>query len=409
MAYQILASSNSNRSGATALNGSTRTGPLYVFVDPQTNIVSVDFSLDGVYQHGESVGPFDYMGTAGDGTAYPFDLSTLSGGSHTISAVVKYTTTSRKKTVQSQTTLTAIFTAATATPAPAPTPVPTGSVLPKLGLYCGGGNVTGMQQFEAWFTRNVPWVLDFCDGTSWSTIGSPGWVLDRWGTTGKKLVIGLPMMPAGVSLAQVANGAGDTAFSSFAQVLAGRGITAPVVRVGWEFNGNWFPWSVTDATAGDFRAAFQRIVNNVRAKIPGAKFTWNPTLGRMYVNPDLAYPGDAYVDYIGLDHYDGGTTAHPNFSERWNWYATQPYGLNWHRDFALAHGKPMTFDEWGLWAPSWSGGGGGDNPAFIQAMHDWLANNNVAYANFWQNPGDPMIFASGAYPDSASAFKQTMT
>ena len=52
------------------------------------------------------------------------------------------------------------------------------------------------------------------------------------------------------------------------------------------------------------------------------------------------------------------------------------------RDFAAAHGKPMAFPEWGLLVRS-DGHGGGDNPYFIQKMHDFFmdpANNVVFHA-----------------------------
>ena len=82
---------------------------------------------------------------------------------------------------------------------------------------------------------------------------------------------------------------------------------------------------------------------------------------------DLAYPGDDVVDYIGLDVYDFKQEG--SVEERWTtFYLKAPFGLEWHRDFAVKHGKLMSYPEWGV-------GNSGDNPFFIQRMHDWLVKN----------------------------------
>ncbi len=108
--------------------------------------------------------------------------------------------------------------------------------------------------------------------------------------------------------------------------------------------------------------------------VPGQhfEFDWCPTLGKASVAPDRAYPGDAYVDYVGADVYDNSWIAdYRDPVARWNDFVTQPYGLQWQSDFATAHGKPMTFPEWGLSTRS-DGHGGGDDPYFIQQMYDWI-------------------------------------
>ncbi|HUR18798.1 MAG TPA: glycosyl hydrolase [Acidimicrobiales bacterium] len=286
-----------------------------------------------------------------------------------------------------------------------------GSSAPRrLGLYRGAGNVTGAADFESFLGRPVDQITDFFDGSSWASIENPSWIIDRWNSTGTKYSFswGVPiLLNSGTSFAQGAAGAYDSHFSVLAQNLVAKGRGSDTIRLGWEFNGNWFPWSVTDANKADFMTYWRRVVTAMRS-VPGAnfRFTWNPTLGRLYVAPDSAYPGDAYVDYIGLDAYDGGATQYPDAAARWNWFATQAYGLNWHAAFAAAHGKQMTYDEWGVWAVDGPGGGGGDSPYFITSMKAWITNNNVAYANFWEQPPGYGITA-GNYPNAAAAFKQS--
>ena len=99
----------------------------------------------------------------------------------------------------------------------------------------------------------------------------------------------------------------------------------------------------------------------------------------------------------------------PSFEDpaaRWQSYLTQPYGLVWHRDFARAHGKPMTFPEWGVITRA-DGHGGGDAPYFIQRMHDWIGSNDVAYHIYFEfeNGYEAGALTTGAFPNSAAVFR----
>ena len=103
-----------------------------------------------------------------------------------------------------------------------------------------------------------------------------------------------------------------------------------ILRLGWEFNGNWFPWSVGSSTdAANFVAFWRQIVTTMRA-VPGEKFKflWNPNgPSPTTYRPDQAYPGNAYVDYVGTDVYDNfwGTPFTPPAA--WAHQLTQQWGL----------------------------------------------------------------------------------
>ena len=62
--------------------------------------------------------------------------------------------------------------------------------------------------------------------------------------------------------------------------------------------------------------------------------------GSIEWNLELAYPGSAYVDYIGTDVYDEywGSPFTPQAS--WSNAVTQTWGLNWLTTFAAAQGRP---------------------------------------------------------------------
>jgi hypothetical protein len=129
--------------------------------------------------------------------------------------------------------------------------------------------------------------------------------------------------------------------------------------------------------------------------VPGSSFTfnWNPNLGAGTFPAELAYPGNAYVDVVGIDVYDTSWTWYPTPSgvsvekarqSAWSWVLNGDHGLTFWSSFARQHGKPMSISEWGV---TWraDGHGGGDNPYFIDRMMDFIADpvNNVVVNHYF--------------------------
>jgi Right handed beta helix region len=100
----LALSLNPDRSNAMRLDGSTVKGKIYVFVRNSKTLDKVDFYLDNSSRSTPPVRtdtdpPFDFAGTAEDGTAVPYDTTKLADGSHSISAVLTWsngTTSSRR-------------------------------------------------------------------------------------------------------------------------------------------------------------------------------------------------------------------------------------------------------------------------------------------------------------------------
>ena len=159
-----------------------------------------------------------------------------------------------------------------------------------------------------------------------------------------------------------------------------------IVRLGWEFNIKSFPWAAGGREA-QFVAYWRRIVTIGRKAAPSVRYDWCPLAGNANANVVAAYPGDAYVDVIGLDAYD---TARVGLTgdARWKHQLDRPYGLVWHRSFARLHGKPMSFPEWGLTVRPNDRLGGGDNPLYIERMLGWIGENNAAACYFEVNARD---------------------
>ena len=264
----------------------------------------------------------------------------------------------------------------------------------RLGAHNGPGDVAAMNRFGSWLGRTPAYAVDYVDYRGgWDAIANPIWVLDSWApwvgaVSGRRLVLGVAMLPESArgQLAAGAAGAFDGHFATLARNMVNRGLGGSVVRLGWEANGNWFPWSAAPDPAS-WRTFFRRIVQTMRS-VSGARFSfdWNPASSAAGTNLtfDAFYPGDDVVDVVGLDAYDLKWMDNSSSPEvRWDFTLNQFNGLRAHRSFASAHGKPVSFPEWGLYARGQANGGGGDNPYYVDRMADWFQSSNTAYQAYF--------------------------
>jgi hypothetical protein len=91
--YELLVSSTPDRGSPAPLQGRTVSGNVHVFVSPESGVVQVRFYLDDPNRTRsprkvEKNAPWDFAGSAEDRSALPFDASTLSAGTHTITAAI---------------------------------------------------------------------------------------------------------------------------------------------------------------------------------------------------------------------------------------------------------------------------------------------------------------------------------
>jgi hypothetical protein len=289
--------------------------------------------------------------------------------------------------------------------------IPLPAIAAPLGVYQGNGcgGVKRLDQFVEWFGQKPNLVLDFFASDSWqSMISDAVWTMRCWKKTELPVVFSLPMLPKGAyTLAEGAAGSYDEEFARIANALVDYGYSGAVVRIGWEFNGGWFAWAAKrDPTA--WQAYWRRIVTVMRS-VPGAKFRfdWCPNQGENQIRPDSVYPGDDFVDIIGLDVYN--QTWNKDIStpqQRWDELLNQSYGLKWQKEFARSHNKPISFPEWGTGTRP-DGHGGGDDPYFVEQMAAWIADNNVAYQSYWDYPASDYNgkLSDGHQPLAGSAYR----
>jgi hypothetical protein len=280
---------------------------------------------------------------------------------------------------------------------------------PVLGVYAGAAYPPAVPAFTTTLGAQPPFAMDFIDGTTWRTITQRRWPYSKWKGKGYTMIWGVDMLPdtytpntdpsdAGGScygLTQGATGEFDHYFRTVATNIVRAGFPISVIRFGWEFNGNWFPWAAQGCASAYVRY-FDDIVTTMRS-VPGSHFTfeWNPTRGDLGVG-SLAqyYPGDQYVDDIGLDVYDLEQQTYPGAKAEFRHMLTQRYGLNWLATFAAAHDKPIVLPEWGLGFGACSASGqpitvsnqqvcGGDNATWVNLMANWIESQHVVEATYW--------------------------
>jgi len=328
---------------------------------------------------------------------------------------------------------------------------------PALGTYHWPVGTAGVEAFAAWLDRPSVWALDFVGSESWDNVGWPTWWLGAWSKwtaakPGRRLVLAIPLLPGPgdgsgptqgkvdlgkpVSLERGAAGAYNPHFKQLAENLVAHTLTDVILRPGWEFNGGWYTWKAKGKEKL-FAEYWRQVVTTMRA-VPGAKgvqFCWNPTLGDQDFPAEQAWPGDEFVDLVGVDVYDetwaADTYPWPKDADAqvilsrqkkvWKeWILESPRGLAYWTRFAKDHGKPLAIPEWGLNHRE-DGHAGRDNVHFIEQMYAFVTDpsNRVAFHGYFDVNADsdhrhqlsPGVPGSGKqegteYPAAAARFRE---
>ena len=247
----------------------------------------------------------------------------------------------------------------------------------SFGVYAGN-EPADVLAFNRWVGRNADFVLGHTGRAGWADWqGSIGWLADRFNDLPGKVVYSIPMFAEGGSLHAGATGEYDARYKQAARdLLANDHDAGPIyIRVGEEFNGFWEPWHAAGREA-DFIGAYRHFVDAFRSVSPRFNFEWNVNIGRE-MDPSKAYPGDAYVDVVGMDFYYDTAYMPRDPIAAWNQQVTQKWGLQWLENFAKAHGKPTAYSEWGVNSP--------DAAAYMQQAAKWFESHNVVYQIYWDS------------------------
>jgi hypothetical protein len=280
------------------------------------------------------------------------------------------------------------------------------------------------KDFGIWRGRPITSATDFQTNYSWQAFDQAARVVQIWRNqhSGILLSIGVPMW-AGYGtnhLAAAASGYYDQHFVDMARNLVAAGLGHSVLRIGWEFNGSWFNWGIESegkpdqyaTRARQFAAAWRHIVTAIR-HVKGEHFTfdWCVAAGPHYPNLSLAYPGDSYVDYVGMDVYDWNRQGMPDTAQaRWHAIVHQGTGLAWLAKFAAKHHKLISIPEWALVHDSFRREhSGGDDKFFIDHMHQWFAKHDVEYENYFNYSDGLMSFmingSGDQFPEAGKLYR----
>jgi len=270
-----------------------------------------------------------------------------------------------------------------------------------------GSSVTCLSAYltsePTWWQWEHPWITA-------PQYGYTRWVAQK--SRIRQLVLQVNLIPD--SLKNVKNplrweqscAAGD--FNSYATELGvslvAAGLQNSVLRLGAEMNGIWEADFIgyTSQEQKLWTLCFANEVTGLR-QATGEHFLidWNANACVENIPFANFYPGNAFVDIVGLDLFDVSCTL-PKTRLSFKQLASERLGLTDFEAFALARGKPMSFPEWGLKAfPS------GDDPGYIDGIGANFTRRDFAFETYFNVNVRirPYLALGPSAPSSLKAFK----
>jgi hypothetical protein len=223
------------------------------------------------------------------------------------------------------------------------------------------------------------------EGTTWGNMNGL-WALKQWITGGGwtsargSLSVAQPMFATGENVntcaAQSNPQPTDQEISDWGSALKTAWGPSAYIRLGWEFNGDWYEWSMQPGDGPAFKRCWQRWYDVIKSVSTDFKLVFNPNFeSKTYdwnnpdattVNIDDFWPGAEYVDAAGPDNYarsENGALRDVNKPGP----NGNPVGINVWVDWVLKKGVPFAVPEWGIWdtpGETW----GSTDPNFMNQM-----------------------------------------
>jgi hypothetical protein len=262
-----------------------------------------------------------------------------------------------------------------------------------------------------WAEWETPWMFsDISDG--WDA-----W-LDK--NPAHQVVMGMDLIPQSVSNnddplsweESCAAGSYNQYATALAKNLVSWGAGSIVIRLGPEANGAWEADYVGSTTTemNDWAKCYDNEVTAMRS-VPGTHFlfVWNPNACTTDLPLDEWYPGNSYVDIIGIDVYDSDCSSQMTVSqEGWTAFLNNSAG-NTPNDpdfpsianmeaFAVANRKPLSLPEWGI--------GVTDDAAYVADMAQIFKQDNFSFESYFDDNDDGIAPLGSDIPDSTAAYSQ---
>lgn len=335
-------------------------------------------------------------------TAY--SIRTTSTGAFSTSITIPAAATGQVKITAKTSSIQAAAVYTVAAPAPALPPVSTAPL--RFGVATNGGPLASAEldqvsQLAGESPSSILFYKDFLQDPPLAEMNAARargavplvtWEPWAWG--------GGVSQPA-YALDRITAGDFDARIQQWGRALAAWG--SPVqLRFAHEMNGDWYPWAegVNGNQPGDYVLAWRHVHDVLAATgASNVSWVWSPNVP-YWGSTDLAglFPGSGYVDIVGLDGYNWGTSA------SWSGW-TSPRDLfapGIARLRALAPGRPI------LIAETASSEAGGSKAVWNTDLVSYLAAQPDVMGFVWfhlQKEVDWRINSSDA---SATAFKSAL-
>jgi hypothetical protein len=265
------------------------------------------------------------------------------------------------------------------------------------------GNESASYQAYAEFRgRPLDLATLYPDRGSWAGLVTPGWPLSAFEDFAGRLVLSEPLYPPSMgNLQDCAAGAYDAEWEKLGSFLVDHGRADTILRLGWGGTDPSHAWHA-DADPADYITCYRRIVRVVRAHDPDVLFDFSfdalPSRYPASGDPYDLYPGDDYVDIVGMDVFDRDPPTRTE--EEWQSKCEGPLGLCTLIAFARAHQKRWAVGEWGV--ATCAEDPGGDNPFFIEKMlQTFRAHADILAYEAYFDDRDAGVCSTLVEPDNA--------
>jgi len=200
------------------------------------------------------------------------------------------------------------------------------------------------------------------------------------------------------SLGSIAAGDHDEYVNRYLTDVKNSGVDV-IIRFAGEVNGDWNAWSqpIAGNSSSDFVAAFRHLVKAGRdLNVQNVSWMFNSIVSYEGSTPlSELYPGDSFVDWVGLDGYNWG-------SLKWGWQSFEDiFTMGLAEIKSVAPDKPLIIAEIGSTT-------GPDQAAWIR---DTLASSKAAGAKMvlWFDHNKETDWRIGADPVIAAAVNDVVT
>ena len=220
-------------------------------------------------------------------------------------------------------------------------------------------------------------IVSFYVEVGGSTAADFAWLIDQYADGQRAIHVALNFVGESATSAQVAAGSYDANISATLTYLAG--LKGPVfLRIGAEMN-------LWETNPTNFITAYRRIADMARRTAPNVALVWSPNyVGSWGSDISATYPGDAYVDWVGVSLYmnSDNMSGQGDYSDSSVYFGRGAFAdavlsMGQVAKFADAHKKPVIVTEGGTGIVNRATGKNYETKAAVQATKMYGAINMV--------------------------------